>query len=246
MSKPKRFAIVADNHGDMQDDATVEAFFRFKKDFRPDIRVHLGDCFDFRNLRRGASDDERAGSLMDDWDAGMVFLDRLFEGAGENHFLLGNHDDRLWQYARSASGLLRDYAHDAIKRVEQKAKQHKAKLYPYDSALGICKIGHLSMVHGYHAGVNAARQHANVYGNVVFGHCHTQESAPVASLEPAEARCIGCLCKRDMDYINSKTGKLRWAQGWAFGFVWPDGKYQLYLTRKIDGKFHCATDIRSY
>lgn len=246
MSKPKKFLVCSDNHGDMQDDRTVEAFFAFKKDFKPDIRCHLGDNWDFRNLRRGASDDEKAGSLMDDWDAGMQFLERLFEGNGENHFLLGNHDDRLWQYSRSSTGLLRDYANDAIKRVEQKAKMLRARLYPYDSALGICKIGHLSMIHGYHAGVGAARAHANVYGNVLFGHVHTQESAPVASLEPAEARSIGCMCKRDMDYINAKTGKLKWANGWAWGYVWPDGTYQLYLTRKINDKFHCAHEIKSY
>jgi hypothetical protein len=246
VSRSRKFLAFSDNHGDQQDDETVAALLAFKEDFKPDICNHLGDCWDFRNLRRGATDDEKAGSLLDDWDAGVEFLEQMFGGVKENHFLLGNHDDRMWQFARSATGLLRDYANDGIKRIEAKAKQLNARLYPYDSALGICKVGHLSMVHGYHAGSSGVRQHANVYGNVIMGHVHTQESCAVASLVPAEAKSIGCLCKRDMDYINAKTGKLRWAQGWAYGYTFQDGTYQLYLTRKIDGKFTCATGMKQY
>lgn len=245
-TRARRFLVCSDNHGIEQDNETVTAFLSFKKDFKPDIAAHLGDNWDFKNLRRGATDDEKAGSLLDDWDAGVGFIEEMFSGVAENHFLLGNHDDRMWQMARSATGMVRDYAYDGIKRIEAKARQLKATLYPYDSALGICKIGHLSMIHGYHCGANAAVQHARVYGNCVFGHVHTQESAPVSALVPAEAKSIGCMCKRDMDYMNSKTGKLRWAQGWAYGYTFQDGTYQLYLTRKIDGKFTCATGMKQY
>jgi hypothetical protein len=243
--KHRRFVVASDNHGDMADAKSSAALWEFIKDFKPQVRVHAGDCFDFRNLRRGASDDEKTSSLEDDWSMGSDFFRRFFDGANQNHFLVGNHDDRLWQFQRSATGLLRDYATDGIKRLQAMAKRSRVNVLPYDSAHGILTLGKLSVLHGYHAGVSACRQHANVYGNCLFGHVHTIESAPVASLEPAEARSIGCLCKRDMDYINAKTGKLRWAQGWAYGLLFDDGTYHLQQVRDIGGRFTYATEFKT-
>jgi hypothetical protein len=150
---------------------------------------------------------------------------------------------RIYDFRNSCTGLVRDYAADGIKRLEALARKCKARTYPYDSALGIMRLGKLNVVHGYHAGANACRQHANVYGNCVFGHVHTIESAPVAALEPAEARSIGCLCIRDMDYVNKKTGKLRWGQGWGYGILFEDGSYHLQQARNINGKFVFSSDF---
>lgn len=242
----ERFVIVADNHGDMQDERSVSALFDFIDDFKPTRRIHLGDNWDFRNLRRGASDEEKAASLENDWEHGTEFLLRFFDKGSRNHFLRGNHDERLWHFARSATGLVRDYALDGIQRVERLMKRRNAEMLPYDADLGILEMGKLSLLHGYHAGIGACRQHAAIYGNSVFGHVHTIESAPVPSRNPAESRSIGCMCRRDMDYISSKTAKLRWANGWAFGILFDDGSYQLFQTRKINDRFYAASDIREY
>jgi hypothetical protein len=142
--------------------------------------------------------------------------------------------------------MLRDYATDGIKQMEAVVKKCRAKMLPYDSDLGVLELGKLSVLHGFHAGVGACRLHAAIYGNAIFGHVHTIETASVASREPAEARSIGCLCKRDMDYVNKKTGKLRWAQGWAYGLLFPDGTYQLFQTRNIGGQFYAATEIKTF
>jgi len=246
MGEPKRFLVVADNHGDMQDDKTVSAVLSFKKDFKPNILVHLGDNWDLRNLRSGAAEKEKVGSLEQDWESGFEFLDSFFSGDAEKHFLYGNHDDRIFQALTAVSGQTRDYAKEKVAEIKGACRRLKIRTYPYDSALGVCRIGKLKAIHGYHAGQTAARSHANVYGNVLFGHTHTIETAAVPSLEPAEARSIGCLCQRDMDYINAKTGKLRWGQGWAYGFLFSDGNYQIYQTRKVSGSFHAATQIKTY
>jgi hypothetical protein len=216
------------------------------KEWKPEIRVHAGDNYDFRNLRKGASDEEKAASLADDWEAGNDFLRRFFDGGASNHFLRGNHDERLYEFRNSCSGMLRDYATDGIKQMEAVVKKCRAKMLPYDSDLGVLDLGKLSVLHGFHAGVGACRTHAAIYGNAIFGHVHTIETASVASREPAEARSIGCLCKRDMDYVNKKTGKLRWAQGWAYGLLFPDGTYQLFQTRNINGQFYAATEIKTF
>jgi len=246
MTQPLRFVVASDNHGDLADPESAAALFAFIADFKPQIRVHAGDNWDFRNLRKGASDEEKAGTLEDDWEHGADFMRRFFDGGKRNHFLRGNHDERLWHFERSCSGLVRDYAREGIRRVEGLVKRSNAIMQPYDSRLGILDLGKLRVLHGYHAGIGAARHHAAIYGNCIFGHVHTIESAPVASLEPAEARSIGCLCAADIDYINAKTGKLRWAQGWAYGVLFSDGTYQLSTTRKINGKFYAATDFKAY
>jgi hypothetical protein len=244
--KPRRFVVASDNHGDMADATATEALFSFLADYRPEIRIHAGDNWDFRNLRKGASDDEKAASLEDDWNSGADFLDRFFSDGKTKVFLRGNHDERLWDFKESATGLLRDYAADGIKRVEAITRKLGVTMLPYDAETGVYELGKLTVIHGYHCGIGAARQHANIYGNSLFGHIHTIESAPVASREPAEARSIGCLCRRDMGYINRKTAKLRWAQGWAYGVLFPDGTYQLFQTRNIGGRFYAATEIKSY
>lgn len=230
----------------MIDERCAEALFAFVADFKPEIRVHAGDAWDFRNLRKGATDDEKAASLVEDWEAGTDFISRFFDGGKENHFLRGNHDERLWNFAHSATGLLRDYAHDGIKRVEALMRKYKAKMLPYDSAFGVLKLGDLCVVHGYHSGIGAVRAHANVYRNVIFGHTHTIETCAVPSLVPSEARSIGCLCRRDMDYVAAKTGKLRWGQGWASGLIHHDGTYTLHQIRRIDGNFVAPIDFKRY
>lgn len=245
-AKSKRFVVVADSHGDMLDERAAKALFAFLDDWKPDIAVHAGDAWDFRNLRKGASDDEKAASLVDDWQKGSDFLSRYFGRAKENHFLRGNHDERLWHFANSATGLLRDYAQDGIKRVEALMRKTRAKMLPYDAAHGVLRLGELRVVHGYHTGIGATRAHANVYRNVIFGHTHTIETSAIAALDPCEARSIGCLCVRDMDYVNAKTGKLRWGQGWASGILHENGTYTLNQIRCIDGAFVAPVEFRRY
>ena len=246
-TRPKRFIVAADNHGDMVDPQAKAAIMAFARDFAPDIAVHLGDNWDFRNLRKGASDDEKASSLEDDWEQGREFLrEFLSHGKTTRVFLRGNHDERVWRFRESATGLLRDYAADGIKRIEGILKQARATMLPYDAADGIYRMGKLAMLHGYHVGVGAVRQHAAIYGSVIFGHVHTIESSPVASTSPAEARSIGCLCRKNMSYINAKTGKLRWSHGWAYGFLFDDGSYQLFQAREINHQYHAATEIKTY
>lgn len=246
--KPKRFVAVADTHGDMIDPQTEEAIYAFCADFKPTVRIHMGDAFDFRCLRRKATDEERAEGLEADWEAGERLLRRFFGGGTENYFLRGNHDERLWIQEQSLSGLAREYAQAGIKRIGTLLRKAKVrKMLPYDSRLGVLKLGNLKMVHGYAAGVGAAAKMARAYGNVIFGHVHTIEVAAVDSDDgPKEARCIGACCQLDMPYNAHKLGKLRHANGFAYGYLFDNGDYQLFQTRKIDGHFYAATDIKTY
>jgi len=161
--------------------------------------------------------------------------------------LRGNHDERLWHFSESATGLLRDYARDGIKRVESTAKRARAAMLPYHVRNGILRIGSLKFLHGYAHGMNAAQVHARVYRNCIYGHTHSIVSAPVESDDgPQEARCIGALCQIDMPYNSTRTATLRQDNGWAYGYLFPDGSYQLFQTRKINGRFYAAHDVKAY
>lgn len=245
--KSEPFIAIGDPHGDQVDPVTSKALFDFIADFKPKHRFHLGDNWDLRNLRKGASDDEKAASLLDDWEMGTDFMRRFFDGGKNNHFLRGNHDERIYKFRDSCSGVLRDYAGDAVKRLESVVKRSRASMLPYDSRLGILRVGHLKMVHGYFSGKNAAARHAAVYRHVLFAHCHTDDVCPVESDEgPKEARCIACICKTDMDYNQSQPNKLRHRNGWASGLLFEDGTYLLHQTLRVNDQFHAPTNYQAY
>lgn len=246
MRSARRFVIAPDPHGLERDEKACDAIVEFSKDFRPDIVICNGDLFDFAALRKGASDDERQRDLDTDFEMGIEFGERFFRTGRERHFLFGNHDTRLYNLLDSANGPTRTLGRQCIERIDRWCERLRMRQYPYDSRDGVLNLGHLSVIHGFHTGVNACASHSRVYGNVVFGHVHSIESYQTPGLKQQEARAIGCLCKLDMLYINHKTAKLRWANGWAYGFSYPDGTYSIFQARKINNTFHVATNFKEF
>ena len=244
--KPKKFQIVSDIHGSLMDERACSAAIDFSNDFKPDIKVVAGDLWDFAAIRKGASEDERQLSMRDDYDAGATFANAFFKGGGEKHLMLGNHDVRAHDLRHSPDAVRRDLGHVMVRDIAKVAYSNKAKLWDYDARDGVLDLGHLRIVHGYHTGMSACAQHARIYGNVVFGHIHSIESFQTPGLEQREARSIGCLCNLNPDYANRKTGKLRWAHGWGYGWLFSDGTYQINQAREVDGSFHASTEIKKY
>lgn len=246
---PRKFIAVSDSHGDMVDPDSERAVMDFISDFRPSVRIHLGDAFDFRCLRRGASEDEKNDSLSADWEAGSEFLRKYFKGGQENYFLHGNHDSpRLERLLGSTNAALRNFAERGLQDFKSLLQRCRVKqVFPYDSRHGVLRLGHLKCIHGYATGVGAGGKHARAYGNVIYGHIHQVDVTAVDSDESTrEARCIGALCKLDMDYNAHHIGKLRHANGFAYGYLHDDGSYTLFQAVKINGKFWAAQDLKQY
>lgn len=242
----KRFIIAPDVHGSEQDVEAVAAILAFNKEFNPQIRIIAGDLWDFAAIRNGASPEDRAQSMGEDFKAGCDFANDFFRGGKDNHLMLGNHDVRIFDLQNSQDATKADLAERMVGDIKSLAKKNRATLWPYDSRHGVLRIGHLTVLHGYHTGMNACAAHARIYGNCVFGHIHSIESFQTPGLEQKEARSIGCLCKLDMDYASRKTGKLKWAHGWAYGWTHEDGTYTIHQARKIGGKFYASTEIKEY
>lgn len=247
MSGPKRFAIASDTHGKEIDPLVERKFFEWLADWKPEIRIHAGDLLDLSPLRNGASQEDKAQSMGDDFTAGMSFAKRFFSGGETKVFLRGNHDERLWDLLHRQEGVLRDFATEKTREIQNKLKSWGVKMLPYDARLGVYRIGKMQVIHGFRTGVGAAKAHANIYRNCIFGHTHAQDVAPVENLEgPALAMGTGCMCVIDMPYNARQTNKLRHQQGWIYGLVYPDGTYQAFQAKRVGNNFNLASEVTTY
>lgn len=238
--RSKRFVAVFDTHGDLIDRKAEKAFFEFLADFKPEIRVHGGDAFDFRWARRKATETEQRERIGADLAEGLDFLKRY----KPTKFLRGNHDERVWDFVNeSDDDKLVMLCGNIIEKV-QAAIGRNCEMFPYERRKGVLRLGHLKIIHGYHAGITAARQAAQIYGSVLQGHAHTVDVAAVGSLERRVGRVCGCLCNLDMPYMRANAASLRHAHGWAYGLLHDDGTYTISQCEGVNGKFVYASGFK--
>ena len=236
----QRFIAAFDNHGDMADPGALAAFFDFLEHWKPEIRIHGGDCFDFRALRRGASEEELRDGLTADYDAGCIFIERF----RPTHWTRGNHDERLYDRIGGDDRMVAGYCKDLADGIAEVTPG--CQILPYHKRNGVLTIGHLKVIHGYHAGVTAARQAALVYGSVLMGHVHTIDVYSIPGIERRVGRVCGALCRLDMDYNRAQPSTLRHAHGWAYGVLFPSGAYQCWQAETVDGQWVFPSEIYSY
>jgi hypothetical protein len=226
--KAKRWLAVFDNHGDMADASSCAALWEFIKIYKPEIRIHGGDAFDLRCLRKKADEKERNESMQADVEAGIDFIRRL----KPNVWLRGNHDERLWDLATNGNGNMRQFAGLLIDSVMDQIGDG-VEVKPYNKREGVHKLGHLKIIHGYHCGITSARQAGLIWGNVAMGHVHRFSTAPIPGLERRNGRTVGCLCKTDMDYNRASANTLDHENGWLYGLTFPGGDYVAWEARRF-------------
>jgi hypothetical protein len=237
------FAAVSDYHGDRHDPVARAAFVTFVEEFRPQQKWLLGDLWDFRALRVGADRDEKMASMKLDFEQGMEFLDWYRPSV----FLLGNHDQRLWDAVEKEglrkSGPLPDYAGELIERFTKFADRTKMLVLPYDKRKGVWSYKGIKAVHGFD-GLNAKNM-ASIYGNVLFGHGHYILQGAAPHEEAKVARMIGCLCDRDMTYNRGQTKTLAQQHGFAYGVIERANRFGIMQAEIMDGQFSYAEKIKT-
>lgn len=239
-SRYRKFTAVFDSHGSQIDRSAEAAFWDFCSFWKPEIRIHGGDGFDFACLRKNASEGEKRERLQDDIDAGIDFIKRY----KPTHYLRGNHCERLWDAAKADDGKLADFASYLI--LDIKEALGDAIMLPYDKRAGVLKIGRLKVVHGYNTGITAARIAGQVYGSVLMGHTHVIEQYSLAGLERRVARVCGCLCKLSMDYNRGHLQTLRQSHGWAYGIILPSGEYIVWQAEQINSRWIYPSEFREF
>ena len=94
----------------------------------------------------------------------------------------------------------------------------KCETVTYNKRHGFVKYGDFKLMHGYIGGIYATKNHADVYGNVIHGHTHTQESATSKRHDGSEGHSAGCLCKLELGYNSTHVATLRQRNGFLYGF----------------------------
>jgi hypothetical protein len=223
----------------MQDDRAVAALLEFCRYWKPEIRVHWGDAFDFRAFRKNASQEESRDSIKADVERGLEFLTAFKPTV----FLQGNHDARLWDAAICDDGKIADFASYLVVDIKE-ALGSACQVFPYDKRKGVFRLGSLKVIHGYNSGVTAARIAGQVYGSVIMGHLHTIDQYSLPGLERRVARIGGCLAKLDMQYNRSHVQTLRQAHGWVYGVSFPNGTYTCWQAEQINGNWFLPTEFK--
>ncbi len=234
-----RWIAITDTHGDMCEPGVLSVVRDFCKVWKPTVRLHLGDLWDFRWLRRGASDEEKAEAVSADFEAGIELVDWYKPTV----FLWGNHDYRLVRLLDSTSGSCRHLAGQWLDRIGVVLAGVEQR--PYGKRKGIYRYGDYTFVHGYARGMGAARKHALTYGNVMFGDLHTVDLVPVEGPERRVGHCIGCCCRLEMDYNAGHINTLRQCHGFAYGEE-HDGRLTVWQAKEVDGRWILPTETRTF
>lgn len=233
-----RWVACGDSHGDNIDAPTYAAFKDFVREWKPHRRVHGGDIWDFRWLRRAASDEEKAEAIATDFTAGLDFLSWY----RPTDIALGNHDARLWNTLESTThGATKALLTLMLDRISEATEG--VNVVPYDKRRGVLNIGNVRVVHGYGSGIGAVRKAALVYGNCLVFHLHRNEQHTCERLDRATATAVGALCKIDLPYNRATLGSLMHENGWSYGITSPTGQTAVWLAQRVGGKFLCVTGL---
>lgn len=237
----ERWVAAYDVHGDHQNKDAVAALHHFCDDFKPQVRICGGDVFDFRWLRRSASDDEKLEQVTSDFQNGCAFLERF----KPTHFLWGNHDKRIQTALDSNAG------QGAMKALAQQWIDHIHDItpgclhFPYDKRRGVFQYGDHKFLHGYAHGVGAARRHALTYGNCVIGHVHRHDIVTVEGIDRRTCHVAGCLANYDMEYNHAHIGTLAQEHGWCYGIRTKSGAVLVQHAKRIGGEWIIPHDFRA-
>lgn len=248
----ERFVFVTDIHGDGTCPETANALESFIGDFKPHHLICGGDLFDFRNFRKGACPAEKADSVMEDVKAGMRWLERF----QPDHWTLGNHDDRVWDEARSAQeGAIQDLCRMLAGQIEDKAKRVKCQMYPYDVRPESALVMHGAMfIHGFMHNMHCAKATAERMltvtsgANTVFaGHSHRPDTATL--MNGGKGVIAPCACLLFPGYSDRTPASRQWANGWVAGHLntrTNEVSYQVVSRSAGQSTFNAYLELKTY
>lgn len=231
----KRFLVAADNHGRLADPEAVAKLLKFAETWKPHYRIHLGDNWDFSPLRRGASQEEKADGIADDYQAGIEFLDAF----RPNYLTLGNHDDRIWMHStHCADGILRETCQKLAVESEAAFRKRGIKFVPYHVSRYLrMPEGGPKLIHGFRATMYPAKAHYENWGECLHGHTHKPDEYTARHVEGGQAFSVGCLASIDaLTYADRTPAKLAWRNSFLFGIInTKTGRWRAWDATKEDG-----------
>jgi len=243
----KRFVCITDSHGNHRiRDAILQAR-EFATYFKPDLLIHLGDNWDLRALRRGASEEDQTHSPSDDNKAAEDTLD-LFFGAyapARKVYLSGNHDHpRLERLLESPKAIIADYAQGALDAMNATILRFADEMLTWDKRCGVFEFEGMRFLHGYNHGLHSASACGRAFGTSIMGHVHAFGTFDVPNYDSHTGYTVACMCKPEQEYNRGHVGTLRQKVGFAYGFLdGPSRFHDVHFARMMpDGKFYLPTE----
>lgn len=252
MSNIIRWVAAGDNHGHHVCEETQDALGAFIGKWKPTLRIHLGDCFDFGAWRRGASPEDQEEGIAEDLKAGNHFIKKILK---PTIYLQGNHDIRAEEQMLSRNGdrrenaerAVRSYA-DALESVGCREIHRYSVKGKTEADVNRFRVGKLTGCHGFRAGINATRETARTLGRpgdvVIHGHTH---DFALCTIEHLEASIVGVsgMCLMDIskaDYALRRLATTKWCNGWLHGVIDENtGDCKVWTAHRFQGKFICST-----
>jgi len=216
----KRAAFVGCSHGNHINRAVARDALHFIDEFKPHLRVHLGDAFDTAAFRAGSKgDNDESASVADDFEAGKWFLDAL----RPNLLFMGNHEDRLWKLAAHHNAQVSYLARHLIEHIRAIAKRSKAEVIEYGSIASPDSwrmVGDTLCGHGYMYGESCTRDHVEMLGNpVIHAHDHKAKQQAGRMVGAPMGYSVGTLAEIcAMGYAKARRATTSWSGGVVYGY----------------------------
>ena len=227
-----------DTHIPHHNKASCRAMLKLMNDEQFDILAIIGDFMDLGCISHWNRNRHRTlelKRLKNDYIIGNALLDEIDKRLPkkcEKHYLDGNHED--WAY-----DLLEEMP--ALEgMIEPSSQLHlKERGYQTHKYNELLKLGRLYITHGIYAGANPIKKHLDeLKVNILFGHTHTlgmRLSSSVAREIAFAGYNIGAVCDLSPDYMRKRPNS--WTHGFAIGYFFPNGYFDVQLVRIVEGKF---------
>lgn len=223
----------------IHDEAAIRAMLAFAKDFQPDIWIEGGDNLDCGPVSHWLSDKKLTLESLDLSRDTAAYTDLVLKPLAklkslkDRYWLIGNHEDWLTQLAEKHPGLR------SVLDVRQLLPLDDWTVVPQGDYV---KLGKLYFLHGdtLKGGKSMAEQAVVRYEhNVRFGHFHTYQVATKHSaVDVAQVKtgiAVPGLCHRNPQY--GKGAPNAWSTGFCWGYLYPDGTFNDYVTIITKGRF---------
>lgn len=241
-TKNKNFEIglfFPDAHIPHHNMVVCKSILKLMDDILFDKFVIIGDFLDFGCISHWNKNKHKTLELQrlkNDYIEGNSFLDEIDKRLPKNcekHYLFGNHDgewpQQLLEEMPQLEGLVEPESQLFL-------KERHYKTYSYNE---LVQFGRLYVTHGIYAGANPIKKHLDeLKVNVLFGHTHSLgmmlSSSPAREIAFAGYN-IGAVCDLSPDYMKNKPNA--WQHGFAVGYFYPNGYFDIQIVRIIDGRF---------
>lgn len=230
----KRVMAIGCTHGDLVHHQHLADAMEFKRRYRPEVRLHLGDIVDTACFRSGAAGTaDEARSPRDDMSAAA----RLIEEYRPTHLAWGNHDWRLHELMNHPKAIVATLAGQLWSDLNNRLEKIHCKTVPYDIQDGWFVEGGVAFGHGFMYSMQALRDHAEMLGRpVVMAHLHHPHQADGRTVHDTPSFCVGALADdRLLTYGRRRRQSLTHGPGIVYGEI-SDSEAHLWLIRGTNGR----------